>query len=148
DRVERLRAEASRRGVDPMRLVFAPAEAIDRYLARFRLADVFIDSAPFGSHTTVNDALFMGLPVITIAGRSFAARASASQLNAIGQFELIAASFDQYVDIATALATDGDWATRISRQLADSKRRSALFDMERYTAAFEKAVVDAFQSAA
>ncbi len=90
DRLARLRDEAQRRGVAATRLVVAPADPIPRYLARFALADVFLDTAPFGSHTTVNDALFTGLPVVTIAGSSFAARASASQLAALGLHDLIA----------------------------------------------------------
>jgi predicted O-linked N-acetylglucosamine transferase (SPINDLY family) len=61
-----------------------------RYIARFRLADLYLDTYPFGSHTTVNDALFAGLPVVTLAGRSMASRTSASQLGAVGLPDLVA----------------------------------------------------------
>ena len=64
-----LRREAEARGIGASRLVFAPHEPAPRYLARFRLADLYLDTSPFGSHTAVNDALFAGLPVLTLSGR-------------------------------------------------------------------------------
>ncbi len=101
-----LRAEASRHGVEPDRLVFVPTEAAPRYLARYALADLFLDTYPFGSHTTVNDALFAGLPVLTLAGHSMAARASAAQLAAVGLAELVATSYEDYESIARDLAAN------------------------------------------
>src|SRR5204862_3090014 len=117
DRLERLREAAIQRGVDGTRLLSARGEAIDRYLARFALADLFLDSFPFGSHTTVNDALFTGLPVVTVAGRSFASRASASQLHAARLPGLVANGLDEYVDIACALAHDPDLLAHSRRAL-------------------------------
>jgi protein O-GlcNAc transferase len=146
DRLERLRGEAARRGVDGARLFSAQGENIDRYLARFALADLLLDSAPFGSHTTVNDALYTGLPVVTIVGASFASRASASQVRAIGLPEMIADSRDRYVEIARTLATDPARLAQIKRLLADARSRSSLFDMAAYTRAFEAAVVQAYES--
>ena len=63
------------RGLDPSRLRFAPNEPVPRYLKRFRLADLFLDTMPFGGHTTVNDALFAGLPVLAVAGPIVRSRA-------------------------------------------------------------------------
>jgi len=148
DRLLRLRAEAARRGVDGARLVSAPGESIDRYLARFALADLMLDSAPFGSHTTVNDALYAGLPVVTLSGASFSSRASASQVRAVGFPELIADNLDHYVEIARALATDSDRLAQIRRSLADARSHSSLFDMAAYARAFEAAVVRAYKSRA
>ena len=147
-RIERLRAAAAARGIDGARLVFAPGEAIDRYLARFALADLFLDSFPFGSHTTVNDALFAGLPVVTIAGQGFASRASASQLHAVGLAELVANDPDGYVDIARSLANDRARCARIRQALAEGRSRSALFDMDAYARAFEAAVTKAYEARA
>jgi len=107
---------------------------------------LLIDSAPFGSHTTVNDALYAGLPGVTLAGKSFASRASASQVQAIGLPELIADNLDQYGEIARTLATNPTRLTQIKRSLADARSRSSLFDMEAYTRAFETAVVRAHES--
>ena len=131
-----LRAEASRRNVDPDRLVFAPGEAVERYLGRMQLADLFLDTFPFGSHTTLNDALFAGLPAITLAGRSMAARASASQLHACGLDELIATSLEGYEALALSLVADAGKLAAIRQRLAD-RSKLALFDMQAYARAFE-----------
>jgi protein O-GlcNAc transferase len=133
-----LRAEAKRRGIDPGRLIFAPQDGAARYLARYALADLFLDTYPFGSHTTVNDALFAGLPVLTLAGRSMAARASAAQLLAAGLPELVAASFDQYEAIARDLAGNRQRLQALRRRL--DARDAPLFDMVAYTRTFEAAL--------
>ena len=138
--IDRLREAAQGADVDPQRLAFAPAEPLSRYLARFALADVLLDTAPYGAHTTVNDALFVGLPVVTLAGRSFAARASASQLSTVGLPELIADSMSAYVAIAREIALDRDRGARLVAYLKSEGRRSALFDMERYARSFELAI--------
>ena len=148
DRIARLRGEALRRGVDDARLIVAPADSVARYLARFGLADLMLDSAPFGSHTTVNDALFAGLPVVTIAGQSFAGRASASQLHAAGFPELIARDADDYTSIARSLARDRERLTQITQRLRESGRHSPLFDMSAYARAFESAIERAVDTAA
>ncbi|HKE42406.1 MAG TPA: tetratricopeptide repeat protein [Casimicrobiaceae bacterium] len=135
-----LRAEADRRGVDPRRLVFAPSEPLPRYLARYALADLYLDTYPFGSHTTVNDALFSGIPVLTIAGRSMAARASGAQLRAAGLPELIAASAAEYETIALALARDRQHLRTLKAHLARDGHAIPLFDMEGYVRAFEAAI--------
>ena len=132
-----LRAEADRRGVDPRRLAFAPNEPVARYLARYALADLYLDTYPFGSHTTVNDALWMGLPVVTIAGRSMAARTSATQVRAAALPELVAGSLDEYEAMALSLARDRERLAALTARLRGSVRASALFDMARYTQAFE-----------
>jgi predicted O-linked N-acetylglucosamine transferase (SPINDLY family) len=135
-----LREEADRRGVDPRRLVFAPSEPVPRYLARYELADLYLDTCPFGSHTTVNDALSAKLPVLTIAGRSMAARASASQLRAASLPELIATSSAEYESIARSLAGDRWRLDGLAGRLRRDGGASALFDMQRYARAFETAM--------
>ena len=136
----RVREYARVRGVDPSRLVFARPEPIPRYLARFRLADLFLDTVPFGSHTTVNDALFVGLPAIACAGRTFAARASASQLRAAGLPELVAASLDDYVRIAVSLARDRERLRGLAFALRERRDTLPLFDLDRYARSFEAAI--------
>ena len=132
-----LQREASRRGIAGERLLFAPLETSQRYLARFALADLYLDTYPFGAHTTVNDALFAGLPVLTLAGRSMAARASASQLSAVRLDELIATSPAQYEAIALRLARDRSYLERLTTQLKREGHSSPLFDMQAYTRRFE-----------
>jgi predicted O-linked N-acetylglucosamine transferase (SPINDLY family) len=131
-----LRASATAHGIDERRIVFAPQEPLPRYLARHRLADVYLDTFPFGSHTTVNDALYAGVPVVSRAGRSMASRASASQLHAAGLGELIADSFEDYAAIVGALATD---RARLETLTADWRARAAgspLFDADAYARRF------------
>jgi predicted O-linked N-acetylglucosamine transferase (SPINDLY family) len=136
-----LRDEASRRGIASERLIFAPHEPMPQYLARYRLADLYLDTYPFGSHTTVNDALFAGLPVLTIAGRSMAARASASQLRAAGLAEMIASSPEDYESIALALVRNRARLDDLTARLRSQGRTSALFDMNSYARRFEDAVL-------
>ena len=135
-----LRAEADRRGVDPRRLVFAPNEPLPRYLARFALADLYLDTYPFGSHTTVNDALAAMLPVLTIAGRSMAARASAAQVRAASLPELVAGSSTEYESLARALARDRWRLDNLASRLRRDGSAGTLFDMQRYARAFEAAL--------
>jgi predicted O-linked N-acetylglucosamine transferase (SPINDLY family) len=135
-----LRAEANHRGVDPGRLAFAPNESVERYLARYALADLYLDTYPFGSHTTVNDALWMGLPVVTVAGRSMASRTSASELRAAALPELATASIDEYEAIALSLARDRERLSALTAHLRGGARATALFDMQSYTQTFEAGV--------
>ena len=98
-----LRQEAEKRGVNPSRLVFAKNRPLAEHLARHRLADLFIDAFPCNAHTTASDALWAGLPVLTLMGNSFASRVAASLLNAIGLPELIATTSQAYEALAIRL---------------------------------------------
>lgn len=145
---ERLRAEARACGVDASRLSFAPYEPVPRYLARFALADLFLDTAPFGAHTTVNDALWTGLPVLTVDGASFAGRAAASQLIAADMAELVASDPDDYEAKADRLFGDRDRLQRLRAMLRSRRATLPLFDMQRYANAFMNAVTAAWAEAA
>jgi predicted O-linked N-acetylglucosamine transferase (SPINDLY family) len=101
-----LRNEATVRGVDPARLVFAPRLSPSEHLARHRLADLFLDTLPCNAHTTTTDALWTGLPVLTCLGKTFAGRVAASMLNAIGLSELVTYNQEEYELLALRLATD------------------------------------------
>src|ERR1700675_1942566 len=100
-----LRREAAARNVKAERLVFAPRIPYYDYLARFSLADLFLDTEPFNAGTTASDALWAGLPVLTRVGDGFAGRMAASLLNAIGLPELITSTAHAYEDLAIELAT-------------------------------------------
>jgi protein O-GlcNAc transferase len=84
-----LAAEATARSVDPARLVFAPALPHPEHLARYRLADLFLDTLPYKAHATASDALWAGLPVLTCLGDSFPGRVGGSLLRAVGLDGLI-----------------------------------------------------------
>jgi protein O-GlcNAc transferase len=140
DAAERnLRREAASLGVAPERLVFAPRVKLDDHLARHRLADLFLDTLPYGAHTTASDALWAGLPVLSCAGKSFAGRVAGSLLNAIGLPELVVASLDDYETMAAGLASDRARLTVLRRRLADNRTRYPLFDSERFRRHIEAA---------
>jgi protein O-GlcNAc transferase len=126
-----LLAEARARGVAPERLVFAERRARGEYLARLPLADCFLDSLPCNAHTTASDALWMGVPLVTCMGQSFAARVAGSMLKAVGLEELIAPDLAAYEALALALAHSPQRLADLRARLAASRSSSPLFDMAR-----------------
>ncbi|MCL2428497.1 MAG: hypothetical protein FWD12_04625 [Alphaproteobacteria bacterium] len=123
-----LRREAVRRGIAPERLIFGGSLPVGEYLARYRAADLFLDTLPYNAGTTASDALWVGVPVLTLAGESFASRMAASLLTAVGLPELVARSRADYVRHAIELATDGSRLDALKRKLAANRARCALFD--------------------
>lgn len=135
-----LRREAAARDVDPNRLVFAqhvPSNA--DHLARYRVADIALDTFPYGSHTTASDALWAGCPLVGLVGESLASRVSGSILRAVGLPELAADSFESYYTLAVALATDRDRLNKIRERLATNRLTYPLFDTPRFVRALEAA---------
>ncbi|HKW79405.1 MAG TPA: tetratricopeptide repeat protein, partial [Casimicrobiaceae bacterium] len=132
-----LRREAGAAGVDPARLVFAPKVPQERHLARHAAADLFVDTFPYGAHTTTNDALLVGLPVLTCAGETLVTRLAGSQLTAIGLPELVTHDFADYEALALTLAREPAALAELRGRLAANRQTSPLFDMVRYTRDFE-----------
>jgi protein O-GlcNAc transferase len=138
--VERnLRNEAEKRGVSGERLVFAPRMDAADHLARHGLADLFLDTQPYGAHTTASDALWTGLPVLTCLGDSFAARVGASLLNAIGLPEMVTRSLEEYEARAVTLAHDRLALAEVKARLARHRDTHPLFDTVRFTRHLEAA---------
>ncbi len=124
----RLRAAAHQAGVDPARLVFAERQATPAHLARYRLADLFLDTSPYGAHTTASDALWMGLPVLTVAGRSFAARVCASLVHAAGLHGLVCNTPDAYERQAIRIGRDAASRAALRAVLQAGRDTCTLFD--------------------
>jgi predicted O-linked N-acetylglucosamine transferase (SPINDLY family) len=139
--VRNLSREAQARGVSPERLIFARRCLPPDHLARQRLADLFLDTLPYNAHTTCSDALWAGLPVLTVLGGSFAGRVAASLLSAIGLPELIARSLDEYEALALKLARDRGALVAIKEKLARHRDTYPLFDTARFTRNLEAAYV-------
>ena len=137
---ENLRREAHRAGVDPQRLIFAPRVGVGEHVARNATADLFLDTYPYGAHTTANDALLAGLPLLTCVGETLVSRIAGSQLTAIGLPELITESFAEYEAMARKLATDPGLLRSYRERLAANRRTAPLFDMTRYARDFEDAM--------
>lgn len=134
-----LRKEAAVRGVDPARLIFAPRVPLPDHLARHRLADLFLDTQPYNAHTTASDALWLGLPVLTLIGQSFVSRVAASVLSAIRLTELITSTEQEFESLAIELANDRKELDRIKKKLAAARTTAPLFDVALFTRHIEKA---------
>ena len=134
-----LKREASARGVNPERLVFAPRMPPPEHLARHRLADLFLDTRPYNAHTTASDALWMGLPLLTCPGETFASRVAASLLRTIAMPELVTPSLGAYEEMARELARAPARLAAIKEQLARNRETSPLFDVARFTRDLETA---------
>ncbi len=134
-----LRNEATARGVDPARLVFAGRAKLEDHLARHRLADLFLDTLPYNAHTTASDALWMGLPVVTCQGNAFASRVAASLLKAVGLPELVTHNLADYEALALRLASDGAMLQRVREALARNRLSHPLFDTDRFRRGIEAA---------
>ncbi len=134
-----LRAEATKRGIAPERLVFAQRVAIGAHLARHRAADLFLDTFPYNAHTTASDALWGGLPILTCAGETFASRVAASALTAAGLPELITGSLEAYEARALELARNPAALAALKDRLWQSRATAPLFDTLRYTRNIERA---------
>ncbi|WP_297506255.1 N-acetylglucosamine transferase [uncultured Caulobacter sp.] len=126
----RLRDAAEARGVDRMRLVFAPKLQNAIHLARYRLADLFLDTTPYGAHTTASDALWMGVPVLTWPGRSFASRVCGSLVRSAGLPELVVDSARAYVETAVEIGADRARAQALRAKLEAQRDTCVLFDMD------------------
>ena len=133
-----LQREAEARGVDPSRLIFAARTTPQKHLARQQLADLFLDTLPYNAHTTASDALWAGLPVVTVPGRSYPARVAASILRAADLAELIAPDLPAYEALALRLTQDKDALGGVRRKLA-AVRSTPLFDTARFTRNLEAA---------
>ncbi len=124
----RLRQVAERAGIDPARLVFAEKRPHADHLARYPLADLFLDTAPYGAHTTASDALWMGVPVLTLSGRSFAARVCGSLVRSAGLPDLVCDTAADYVERAVALGHDRAAVAGYRDRLLAGRDTNALFD--------------------
>ncbi|MFC3070622.1 O-linked N-acetylglucosamine transferase, SPINDLY family protein [Phenylobacterium soli] len=134
---ERLWAFAEANGVERARLVFAPKLANAYHLARYPLADLFLDTSPYGAHTTASDALWMGVPMITISGRAFASRVCGSLVRAAGLPELVVENEEDYIALAMALASDRPRLAELRARLQRGRDSCDLFNMEKLVTRLE-----------
>ena len=135
-----LTREAEARGIPAHRLVFAARVAPEHYLARYGVADLFLDTFPFNAGTTANDALWMGLPVLTCSGRSFASRMAGALLTAAGLSQLITYDLQDYQDKAIALGQAPEMCRQLSEHLKQGREHGVLFDTPRFVRNLETAL--------
>ena len=139
--VENLKKEALNHGIDANRLVFAERMLLPEHLARHCQADLFLDTFPYNAHTTTSDALWAGLPVLTLMGKSFAGRVAASLLNAIGLPELITTNQEEYEALAIELALNPQKLADIKLKLANNRLAAPLFDTPLFAKNLEAAYI-------
>ena len=140
-----LKKEALKRQVDPERLIFTKSMPIDGHLKRLGLADLFLDTFPCNAHTSASDALRMGLPIVTLSGKSFASRVCGSLLKTLGLKDLIHKSWEDYINGATMLARDEVALKKIRKKLKNTADSSALFNSKLFTKDFESLLVDTLE---
>ncbi|MGR3759583.1 O-linked N-acetylglucosamine transferase, SPINDLY family protein [Roseobacteraceae bacterium NS-SX3] len=142
---QNLRQAAAGLGAAPERLVFADRVPMEAHLARLPAADLFLDTFRYNAHTTASEALWAGVPVVTMAGNQFAARVAASLLTAAGFEELIAQTPCGYFDVALQLARDAEARGRLKHRLRETVRTGSLYDTARFTRNFEALLEKAWQ---
>ena len=145
---ENLRSEARRAGVDPARLVFASALAQDAHIARLPCADLALDTLPYGAHTTGCDALWMGVPMLTCRGATFAGRVGASLLNASGLPDLIAGSTEEYGALLQQLVAAPSRLAEYRDHLLRTRESNPLFDTTGFTRDWEALLLAIYDAAA
>lgn len=129
---QRLREAALARGVAPDRLVFAPFLGVEAHRSRLPNVDLFLDTFPCNGHTTASDALWAGVPVLTLQGRTFASRVASSLLHTLGLDDLVCTDLEDYVARARDLGRDAGARADTRRRLEDARRQSPLFDGRRF----------------
>ncbi|KRA54949.1 UDP-N-acetylglucosamine-peptide N-acetylglucosaminyltransferase [Pseudoxanthomonas sp. Root65] len=133
---DRLRAAAQAHGVDPARLVFMRKQPHADYLARYRHADLFLDTHPYNAHTTASDALWAGCPVLTCPGETFAARVAGSLNHHLGLDDMNVADDAAFVAAAIRLGHDAAARAELRTRLQNARVDAPLFDMPRFVEGF------------
>jgi protein O-GlcNAc transferase len=133
--------EALKRGLNSDRIVFAKSLPLNEHLNRLAFADVVLDTRPYGAHTTASDALLVGVPIITLIGKSFASRVAASLLSALGLNELITNTEEEYETLAITLAHEPDKLASLKSKIRLNVKREPLFKTNMLVTQIENAYI-------
>ena len=124
--------------IDPNRIIYSKRCVMNDYLDKLQVADLFLDTFPINAHTTASDALWVGLPVLTLAGKSMVSRVAGSLLNNINMKELITYNYTDYKNMALKICNDKSYLNTIKSRLQKEKLTSPLFNTKQYTKDLEK----------
>eukprot|EP00003_Mantamonas_plastica_P021374 TRINITY_DN3458_c0_g2_i2.p1 TRINITY_DN3458_c0_g2~~TRINITY_DN3458_c0_g2_i2.p1 ORF type:complete len:812 (-),score=233.61 TRINITY_DN3458_c0_g2_i2:41-2476(-) len=138
--LDNIRSSAKAQGVDPKRIIFTDRLSRDQHLVVKALADVFLDNPLFNAHTSGIDALFAGVPMVTLAGETMSQRIGASMLQGLGLSCLITHNLREYEDLAVKLATNGTYLQFIRQHLRQQRTESSLFNTSNWLKSYEKAM--------
>ena len=136
----------SSKHIDSSRIIFAKPTNNADHMERLSLADLFLDSYPCSGHTTASDALWVGLPLVTIKGKTFASRVASSLLNNIGLNQMVTSSFNEYYNLACDLISNRNKLLSVKNKLKDNKFKKSLFNSEEYTKNLEKAYKEVYEN--
>jgi predicted O-linked N-acetylglucosamine transferase (SPINDLY family) len=142
-----LSRELQARGVGPERVFWAPKQNLTQHIARLRAADLFLDTWPCNAHTTASEALWAGVPVITVPGPTFASRVAASLVSACGLPDLAAPDEASYVEMAAALANEPATLAGLKQHLETQRMSLPLFDSDAYVRDYEALLIRMFERA-
>lgn len=137
--------EAKARGITEERIIFAPKTSKEQHLARFQLADLFLDTFPCNAGTTASDALSAGVPIVTCSGHSMPSRMAGSLLTTMNLSELVTFNLEDYEALALILATTPDLLAEIRAKLAVNRQTSPLFNTDRFRRHIEAAYIEVMQ---
>jgi len=141
-----LQKEAIKRKVEPNRIKFLNFTKIEDHLARHSIADLYLDTFNYNGHTSAVDALFSGVPVVTMQGNSFTARVCSSILNSFDMNNLVTNSEEEYENLAFEISQDGELLQKLKKQVMHNKIHSNLFDTKKYVMQLEKAFLLAYDN--
>ncbi|MBF0347578.1 MAG: hypothetical protein HQL81_07900 [Magnetococcales bacterium] len=143
--MKRLHAMAASVGIEPQRLIFAPRLPLAQHLARYRLADLFLDTLPCGAHTTASDALWGGCPVLTCMGPTFPGRVAASLLIHLGLPQLVTTTLAEYERMAMTLALDHQQRQHLRHHLHQRITSSPIFNGRIFARHLEQGFLEAWK---
>lgn len=146
--VKNLRSEAEKRDVDPARLMFAGYLEQPQNIARQRLMDLFLDTPGYNAGATATDALWAGVPLLTVEGHTYISRVAGSLLHNVGLEALVAPNLEHYEELAVALAQDRARLRGLREHLARAKTTALLFDATRQVGNLERAYRQAWERVA
>jgi predicted O-linked N-acetylglucosamine transferase (SPINDLY family) len=130
---ENLIKEAKKRGINKERIIFAERTSLEIHLKRFEFIDLFLDTYPYGAHTTASEAVRMGIPVLTMMGKSFASRVAGSILINVGLEKLVTKNINEYSKIAIEIALDRNKLAKLKAHLANQNNTDNLFNSKKFT---------------
>ena len=144
--IKNLKDEAKKRNVDPNRISFAKKLPLEEHLARHSLGDIFLDTFNYNAHTTASDALWAGLPLLTLKGKSFSSRVASSLLNSLGLNELICSSEKEYFEKALDLGKNPSKIYLLKQKLFKNKLSYPLFDSRLFVKNYESQLKKVLES--
>nr|WP_246149592.1 tetratricopeptide repeat protein [Tritonibacter litoralis] len=135
---ENMHKAAEAHGVAPERVIFADSVSQEDHLARLSQADLFLDTFAVCAHTTASDAMWMGLPLVTLEGKQFAARVASSVLQTMDLPELVTTTMEEYEAVALEFATNPDKLAAVRAKIKTNRETSPMFKTERFTRNWEQ----------